>query len=288
MCVCSIADCVSCDLETVRCGQVGEFSNLGVRVELQAPRIRHVSIGLLEPCATRAKRAVSEQFDPDSAQMIPIEPRRRPAERQLVGDQQVSHEPNVQRSPFAGAAKRLPVRDGRAHRADAGDSVAQQDILGLGERNIHLLLRRCRLGPIDQLDAHCRRRGRSRSVRPMAPAFAAVTPAAFIAALFATTAWPSTRSRTTGRSGTIKSRSAAVGNLFSGHNSWFQPKPISQRSFGMSGRVIAQPLLKLGNRARSAEVQAHGRETEVRHVSVSVDEAWEKGLAHARQLLLPL
>jgi hypothetical protein len=46
---------------------------------------------------------------------------------------------------------------------------------------------------------------------PLGDCDAAVTPASFIAALFAQPAWPSTRSSQTGRSATTLSMSAAVG-----------------------------------------------------------------------------
>jgi hypothetical protein len=73
------------------------------------------------------------------------------------------------------------------------------------------------------------------SIRPPAgTAVAAVTPASFIASVFATAAWPSTRSSQTGRSATARSMSAAVGNLPRPQLSWFQPAPTTHRGLGWS------------------------------------------------------
>ena len=69
-----IADRVRRDLESGRGGGVGELQHLGVRMELQAARVRLVRIRLLQPRAARAERAVGEQLDSDRAQTVAVQP----------------------------------------------------------------------------------------------------------------------------------------------------------------------------------------------------------------------
>ena len=69
-----IADRVGRDLEAVRGRGIGEAQHLGIRMELQPARFRLVGIRLLQPRAARAERAIGEQFDPDRAQMIAVQP----------------------------------------------------------------------------------------------------------------------------------------------------------------------------------------------------------------------
>ena len=77
-----IADRVGRDLEAVRRPPVSrERSNLGVGMELQPARVRLVGVGLLQPRAARAERAVGEELDADRAQPIAVEPWRSAAAR---------------------------------------------------------------------------------------------------------------------------------------------------------------------------------------------------------------
>ena len=134
-----VADRVGRDLETSRSGGVGEREDLGVGMKLQAARIGLVRIRLLQPRASRSERSVGVKLHADHAQPVAVEPRRRVRNDlqrfQPVG---IDHQPNIEPPCFAGAPHRLPVAQRRAHRADGGHSVAEEDFLclrhGLVER----------------------------------------------------------------------------------------------------------------------------------------------------------
>ena len=62
----------------------------------------------------------------------------------------------------------------------------------------------------------------------------------------------------------------------SGHNSWFQPKPISQLRVRVRSRIVAQPLLQIGERCRAGEVEVQRGEPELHHMTVRIDEAGQE------------
>ena len=69
-----IADRVGRDLEAGAAGRVGERQHLGIGMELQSARVGLVGIGLLQPRAARAERAVGEELDADLAQPVVVQP----------------------------------------------------------------------------------------------------------------------------------------------------------------------------------------------------------------------
>ena len=268
--------------------RVGEREHLGIRMELQPARVRLVGIGLLQPRAARAERAVGEQLDPDHAQPVAVQPRRRVRARPPAGSMPVSidHQPDLSRpaSPARRIASQSAVEvlidaDARSRRSRAGCPAPWPAPASISRR------RRRRDGLVSirlprVVDEQAVRRSRR---RPPAAWVAAVTPAAFIAALLATTAWPSTRSSTTGRSLTTASRSAAVGKRLSGHSSWFQPKPDDPARFWDGGGIGAQPLLQVGDRAGAGQVELQRGEAEVDDMAVRVDQAGQQRRARRRR-----
>ena len=111
----------------------------------------------------------------------------------------------------------------------------------------------------------------SRSILPPTGSLvAAVMPAAFSAALLTTTAWPSTRSSTTGRSDTAASRSAAVGKRFSAK------VPGSSRARRSTHRLDVQ-------RRRRAAAAAGPRPSSCRRGRAAARQGQGPSRAHARR-----
>ena len=201
--------------------------DLRIGMELQPARVGLVRIGLLEPRAARAERAVGEELDPDHPQPVAVQPggRMRHCAQQL-GAAAVGHQPDAAAGPPRRRGGTRPSRrrtcsstptrgdaDSRAGSPAPWPAPGRSAAVGAG------------MAWSISLRAVSTNRPFSIARRLPRAGVAAVTPAAFIAALLATTAWPSTRSSTTGRPGTTESRSAAVGKRLSGHSSWFQPQP---------------------------------------------------------------
>ena len=94
-----IADGVDRDLEPVACRLVGLGAKLCILQELQPARVRLVGVGLLQPGAARAERAVGVELDPAHPQPVAEQPRRRTVRHDCthvlhaVG---VAHDPDVQ------------------------------------------------------------------------------------------------------------------------------------------------------------------------------------------------
>jgi hypothetical protein len=120
------------------------------------------------------------------------------------------------------------------------------------------------------------------SIRPPGgDLLAAVTPASFIAMLFAQPAWPSTRSSQTGRPGTTASRSAAVGKRPRAPF-FLVPAAADDPARRRIGRGISGDLgLGFLKAPRLAEIELHGLEAEPHHMAVRVDEAGDQGPAAA-------
>ena len=155
----------------------------------------------------------------------------------------IAHQPDFKPCPLRRRGASPPNRiDVSAHVRSRRHADRQQCLLRLGERCVALGVRR----DGTTLPTSSRRRidEQARRVAVGIPFDLAadrvlrgdVIPAAFIAALLTTIAWPSTRSSTTGRSATTASRSAAVGKRLSAHSSWFQPSPMIHVSLRVARR----------------------------------------------------
>ena len=182
---------------------VGEREHLGIGMELQPARVGLVGIRLLQPGAARAERAVGEQLD-----ARPRAAGRRTATASGWGTAAIDSVPGeIDSSGGRSAALLRPPGETTAQSAievliDPTPVTPKPSRMScdLSSACVDLGLAAAWGSPCRSVRARRRRTGRRGSRRPAGGLVAAVTPAAFIAAVLATTAWPSTRSSTTGRS----------------------------------------------------------------------------------------
>src|SRR3546814_1220041 len=88
------------------------------------------SIGCLQPRPARAERAVEIELHPDHAQLVVIQPGRRPRpadQRHIVDVVAIADDADRQRMFVAGAAKALPVLDRRAPIGDRRDPLTSAE-----------------------------------------------------------------------------------------------------------------------------------------------------------------
>ena len=136
-----IADRMDRDLEMVHRRPAHHILERGVADQRKAALARRVAIGLLQPGAARAERAVQIELHADHAQPPVIEPGRRPGAgdgEQVVDPRGVGEDADAQGARVPGAAHHRPILGARPHVGDGGEAVGKQYLLRGGERAVAL------------------------------------------------------------------------------------------------------------------------------------------------------
>ena len=293
-----IADGMHRDLEAVERRAAHQIAQLRGREQRQAGVAGIVGVRPLQPGAARTERAVEVELHPAQPQPVIVEPGR----RLRTGDQLhcrhtrgIGHDAHLQPAIVARPAIGLPVLDGSAHVGDCGNTLRNQQLLRLGQREVAI---RClgdgdefldqvggaidehargRLRPRDALDPAAGRigglRGHARGLERggVGPAGMAIDPFE--------------------PDGAIGHRRVEVG----GGGETPEPPfllvpaaPDDPPAVGVGGGVFADQQLRFFQRDRVRQVERQGAEAEAHHVQVRIDQAGDHDLAFAIEQVVDL
>ncbi|MCY1173664.1 hypothetical protein D9M73_138310 [compost metagenome] len=149
----TIANGVDRDLIMVERGATHVIAQHVVREEASARLAGGIAIRFFQPCPARPERAIGIELHAAHAQLVAIEPRRRPRPADADGGVHahgVAHDAHAQIAGIAHTTIGEPVVHAGPHVGGRGNAVAQQNVLRLQEGEVAILGQRLRHDLFDQ------------------------------------------------------------------------------------------------------------------------------------------